>query len=276
MTILKWITKISENMPKEESTRIMKILSTPKMESLRRYHMLLEKIKHLVGKDEEANWKLKQINGHKYNRRNKQWYFNIQWTDNTTQTMAVNELKLHDPLSVLKYGIKNKLANHWGWEWAKVFLLKRRELKGVLWAFKTTTIKKKNEIKYKFGVCIPCTVQEALKLDRINGNNLWEEAIIKELAQIVDFDTFRVVPDGEPLPGFKCIPYRIIFAIKFDGRRKARLVVEGHLTQVPKEDCYSPVVGMDGVRLGFMISRNNNLLVCAGDIGNTFLNGFSL
>ena len=195
--------------------------------------------------------------------------------DNTTQVMSMNELRLHNPLSVLKYGIKNKLLNHQGWEWAKLFLPKKRELKGMLRVFKTATMKKRNEIKYEFGVQIPRTVQEALELDRINGNNLWEEAIMKELTQMADFDTFRVVPDGEPLPGFKCIPYRIIFAVKFDRRRKARLVVGGHLTQVPKEDCYSPVVSMDGVRLGFMIARNNELLVCAGDVGNAFLNGFS-
>ena len=189
--------------------------------------------------------------------------------------MGMNELQLHDPLSVLKYGIKNKLLNHQGWEWAKLFLPQRRESKGMLRAFKAATIKKRNEIKYKFGVQIPRMVQEALELDRINRNNLWEEAIMKELAQIADFDTFRVVPDGKPLPRFKCIPYRIIFAVKFDGRRKAKLVVGGHLTQVSKEDCYSPVVGMDGVRLGFMIARNNKLLVCTGDVGNAFLNGFS-
>ena len=156
--------------------------------------MLLDKVRNLMGREEEADWKLKQINSHKYNRMTKQWYFSIQWMDNTTQVMAMNELRLHDPLSVLKYGIKNKLLNHQGWEWAKLFLPKKRELKGMLRAFKTATMKKRNEIKYEFGVQIPRTVQEALELNRINGNNLWEEAIMKELAQIADFDTFRVVP----------------------------------------------------------------------------------
>ena len=47
------------------------------------------------------------------------------------------------------------------------------------------------------------------------------------------------------------------------------------MTQVPKDDCFSSVVSMEGVRMGFMIARCTNLLVCAGDIGNAFLNGFS-
>ena len=78
--------------------------------------MLLDKVKHLMGQEEEADWKLKQINAQKYNRKTKQWYFNIQWVDITTQIIPMNELCLHDPLSVLKYGIKNKLLNHQGWE----------------------------------------------------------------------------------------------------------------------------------------------------------------
>ena len=78
MAIPKWMAKFSQNLPKEETTRIMKILSMPRMESLRRYHMLLDKVRNLMGREEEADWKLKQINAHKYNQKTKQWYFSIQ------------------------------------------------------------------------------------------------------------------------------------------------------------------------------------------------------
>ena len=71
MAIPKWMTNISQNMSKEERTKIMKILSTPRMESLRRYHMLLDKVKHIMGQEEETNWKLKQINAHKFNKNSK-------------------------------------------------------------------------------------------------------------------------------------------------------------------------------------------------------------
>jgi Reverse transcriptase (RNA-dependent DNA polymerase) len=69
------------------------------------------------------------------------------------------------------------------------------------------------------------------------------------------------------------IPYHCVFDVKFDGRRKCRLVAGGHRTDPPKEDIFSGVVSMEAVRLGFILARMNGLLVCAGDVGNAFLYG---
>ena len=64
-----------------------------------------------------------------------------------------------------------------------------------------------------------------------------------------------------------------MFDIKIDGRRKARLVAGGLRTEPPKEDTYSGVVSLEGVHMGFILAQMNNLLVCAGDVGNAFLYG---
>jgi hypothetical protein len=39
------------------------------------------------------------------------------------------------------------------------------------------------------------------------------------------------------------------------------------------DECFSGVVSMEAVRLGFIIARMNGLLVCAGYVGNVFLYG---
>ena len=85
---------------------------------------------------------------------------------------------------------------------------------------------------------------------------------------------FKVIPDGQPVPkGHKRIPYHVVHAVKFDGRLKSRLVAGGHMSpSVHKEDKFSTVVSMEAVRLGFMVARLNGLHVCAGDIGNAYLN----
>jgi hypothetical protein len=44
--------------------------------------------------------------------------------------------------------------------------------------------------KHKFGVEVPKNVRQALELDRINGNNLWYEAIQREMTQLLDYRTF--------------------------------------------------------------------------------------
>ena len=95
-----------------------------------------------------------------------------------------------------------------------------------------------------------------------------------EIDSINAYKTFRVLKDNEPVPdGYKCIPYHCIYDVKFDGRRKCRLVAGGHMTETPKEDIFSGVIGMEAVRLGFVLADHNGLLICAGDVGNAFLYG---
>ena len=43
-------------------------------------------------------------------------------------------------------------------------------------------------------------------------------------------------------PGYQKIRVQLIFAVKYDGRLKARLVADGHLTPEPAESIYSGVV----------------------------------
>ena len=95
-----------------------------------------------------------------------------------------------------------------------------------------------------------------------------------EIDSINAYQTFRVLEDNEPLPdGYKWIPYHCIYDVKFDGRRKCRLVAGGHMTETPKEDIFSGVIGMEAVRLGFIFADLNGLLICAGDVANAFLYG---
>ena len=102
----------------------------------------------------------------------------------------------------------------------------------------------------------------------------WKKAIQNELDQINKYQTFRVLEDDEPLPkGYRRIPYHFVFDVKIDGRRKARLVAGGHRTEPPKEDTYSGVISLEGVRMGFILAHMNGLMVCAGDVGNAFLYG---
>jgi len=90
----------------------------------------------------------------------------------------------------------------------------------------------------KFGITVPGSVEEALNLDRRNGNDLWQKAIDKELKNVVI--TFKLFQYNEILlVGSKQIPHHIIFDVKFDLTRKARLVAGGHRNNVPSHATYS-------------------------------------
>ena len=80
--------------------------------------------------------------------------------------------------------------------------------------------------------------------------------------------------DGKVKPGYTYCGTHMIFDIKMDGKftRKARLVADGHTTNVPSSITYSSVVFRESVRLALMIASLNDLNIAACDIGNAYLN----
>ncbi|MEM1010203.1 MAG: reverse transcriptase domain-containing protein, partial [Myxococcota bacterium] len=91
-----------------------------------------------------------------------------------------------------------------------------------------------------------------------------------ELSQLFDYKTFysngRVVPDG-----YRRIPCHMIFDVKQSGKRKARFVAGGHMTNPPKDSVYSSVVSLRSIRLVTFLAELNGLELMAGDVGNAYL-----
>ena len=84
---------------------------------------------------------------------------------------------------------------------------------------------------------------------------------------------FEFHPKGLKAPiGYKWIPLHLIFDVKMDFTRKARLVTRGHVTDPPTSMTYSSVVSRESVRIAFLIAALNDLDILAADIGNAYLN----
>ena len=62
-----------------------------------------------------------------------------------------------------------------------------------------------------------------------------------------------------PPKGYHRIKVHLVFAVKFDGRHKARLVTDGHLTPEPIECIYSGVVSLRNLRLVIFLGKLNHL-----------------
>ena len=251
------------------------MLSDETIEQLRRYHTQLERLERLGCRDDpDVNWKVEDILDHtvRVHKGRTRVFFKVKWLGGDKQWINMDDVRVHDPTAVIKYGQKENLLRTDGWEWVQAYLPMEEEVLLMASAMNAST---KEGHKYKFGVRVPNSVKEALALDRVNGNTFWEDAIRMELKQICEYDTFHVVEDGVYLPGYKRIPYHIVFDVKFDLRHKGRLVAGGNRTDAPQEDVYSGVVSMEAVRLGFIIARMNGLIICAGDVGNAFLYGIT-
>jgi hypothetical protein len=68
----------------------------------------------------------------------------------------------------------------------------------------------------------------------------------------------------------------MIFYIKMDFTRKARLVAGGHLTDPPSCLIYSSVVSRKSVRIAFLITAINGYDVIAADVQNSYVRATSL
>ena len=99
----------------------------------------------------------------------------------------MGDLRLHDPLLVLRYGLRHQINRKPGWEWVENFANNDTELSQIIHAYKVL-----KEISYKFGVQVPSSTQDALRLDSLS-----EEKIEAELQQINEYKTFRILEEND-------------------------------------------------------------------------------
>ena len=105
-----------------------------------------------------------------------------------------------------------------------------------------------------------------------------------ELTQIHEYKVFKdtgkaqfhngkvITPDG-----FQKIRVHFVYAVKHDGRFKARLVADGHLTKEPVESIYSGVVSLTNMNTRFSRTRHCNRDLPVISIFHTKkIKGFSL
>ena len=194
----------------------------------------------------------------------------VIWKNGGKSWINLKCLRLHDPFVCVMYAQKHNLMSDPEWEWTQDFLQDPKQFQRMVAVYQTT---RSFAPKYKFGVEVPRSPKHALELDKREGNHMWEEAMKKELDQINEYGTFRKLLDDESLKEFKRIPYHFVFDVKFDLRRKARLVAGGNHTDLPKDDTYSGVVSLESIRTLFVLASMNHLDIWAADVGNAFLYG---
>jgi hypothetical protein len=113
-------------------------------------------------------------------------------------------------------------------------------------------------------------VQHAYELDKRNGNDFWRKALAKEMGNVLI--AFDILEEGEELPGnLKKLGVHLIFDVKMDLTRKARLVADGHKTPDPITSTYAGVVSRETVRIAMTYAALHGLKILAADIQNAFL-----
>ncbi len=121
---------------------------------------------------------------------------------------------------VISCGIQNEPAFAW---WVPYVMQKRDVIvSAVKMRIKKTT--------HKYGVEMPVpgkdVVQNAIYLDRQNGNTLWRDLLAKEMGNLMI--AFKILEHGQKAPpGWFKATGHIIFDLKMDFTWKARWVKDG-------------------------------------------------
>ena len=244
-----------------------------KYEDIMTYDQIISKIEQEL--DGDVVWKFKRIVSHEGpltknhdNYKGSLYNVMVEWENGEISSEPLSIIAADDPVTCAIYGRDNNLLELDGWKRFKRIASRQKQLFRMANQAKLRSYN--SAPKFKYGFEVPRDYKHAVWLDKRNGNSKWAEATQLEMSQLDDYSTFKDV--GKVIPdGYKKIRVHLVYDVKHDGRHKARLVADGHLTDVPLESVYSGVVSLRGIRLLTFISELNKLDLWATDIGNAYL-----
>ena len=137
----------------------------------------------------------------------KGWELCVEWKDGSHTLVPLKDLKNSNPVELAQYASNNNLQDEPAFAWWVPYVLKKRQQ--ILSKAKFNYWKR----THNYGIKVPKTVEEALKFDKENNNNLWRDAINEEMKKVKG--SFELI-DGDPskLVGYQHITTHFIFDIK--------------------------------------------------------------
>jgi hypothetical protein len=135
----------------------------------------------------------------------------------------------------------------------------------------TAVTKRYHKRSHKFGIEVPKSWDDCVKLDKENDNTLWQDAARKEMNNVRI--AFKIINGEESVPPtYQEIRCHMIFDVKMeDFRRNARFVAVGHTTDTPHAMTYASVVSRESVRIALTLDALNDLDINMADIENAYL-----
>ena len=210
------------------------------------------------------------------NHKGSKYNVMVEWESGEVTYEPLTLISKDDPITCAVYAKKHDLLDTTGWKHLKRYA---KTSKRLIRAVKQSRIRQvRASARYQHGFQVPKDYNDAMRLDKENGNTHWQDAMDLELTQIHEYKVFKdtgkakfhngkvVTPDG-----FQKIRVHFVYAVKHDGRFKARLVADGHLTKEPVESIYSGVVSLRSLRMVVFLSQLNKLEIWGADVGNHIL-----
>ena len=215
--------------------------------------------------DPDSLFKFKDIVAH-------QGPLEVEWESGEITYEPLTLISKDDPIPCAVYAKNHDLLDTTGWKHPKRYA---KTSKRLIRAVKQSRIRQvRASAQYQHGFHVPKDYNDAIRLEKENSNTHWQDAMDLEVTQIHEYKVFSkaqfyngkiVTPDG-----FQKIRVHFVYVVKHDGRFKARLVADGHLTKEHVESIYSGVVSLRSLRMVVFLSQLNNLEIWGADVGNTY------
>ena len=228
-------------------------------------------------------------------------HFKVQWSTNQTTWEHIKDMREDYPKMTARYIVENKVSRSKRggdrvFQWAKkverdleravrrivrlydFYLDENDDVKFIRRTQKAKKKKHSTAPVFKYGLEVPRTVDHALAIDKAEGNTCWQDALDKEIDTLMKMDCFEFKPAGHESTlddSWQRTTLHMVFDVKQDLQRKARMVAGGHLVEMFDIQVYSSTVKSISVQLLHVISHKAGLEQLCGDIGNAFPNAYT-
>ena len=281
-----------DNGQRIENINFILDIGNGKFEELISFNQLLEHLEnaqdHDMGMDQEL-YKFRAIIGHQRSllasdldwKRSK-YNVQVEWETREITFEPLSIIAADDPVTCPAYAKEYDLLALEGWRKFRSLAKKDKVLARAIKQSKIRQVRRSQT--YMLGYLIPRNYMEAMQFDSENKNSKWYDAIKLEMESMLEYKVFKKWDKAifdkhkkvtNPPKGYHRIEVHLVFAVKFDGRHKARLEAHGHLTPVPIENIYSGVVSLQNLRLVIFLGKLNHLELWGADIGNAYLEAFT-
>ena len=160
----------------------------------------------------------------------------VEWETGEITFEPLSIIAADDPVTCAAYAKENDLLALEGWRRFRSLAKKDKVLARAIKQSKIRQVRRSQTCM--FGYLIPRNYMEAMQFDSENKNSKWYDAIKLDMEFMLEYKVFKkwdkAILDKHkkvknPPRGYHRIKVHLVFAVKFDGRHKARLVADGHL-----------------------------------------------
>jgi hypothetical protein len=127
---------------------------------------------------EPADMYIKRGSNKKVMKTTKGWHLCAEWKDGTTSWDRLADLKESNPVEVAEYAAAKNFLDTPDFVWWAPHVLKKRTITIAAVA------KRYHKGTHKFGIEVPKSWDECVRLDKENDNNLWQNAARKEMKNV--------------------------------------------------------------------------------------------